>query len=131
MFVDASALVAMMTNESDARELAERLERTSTRITSPAAVWETAINLSRILGLSISECSAALNAFLDALAIIIMPIPVEAAALAINAFDRFGKGRHPASLNFGDCMAYACARHYRLPLLYKGDDFTQTDIDPA
>jgi len=51
--------------------------------------------------------------------------------LAIEAFDRFGKSRHPAALNFGDCFAYACARQARLPLLYKGDDFPLTDIEPA
>jgi len=48
--------------------------------------------------------------------------------LALEAYDRFGKNRHPANLNFGDCFAYACARHYGVPLLYKGNDFTKTDI---
>jgi ribonuclease VapC len=47
------------------------------------------------------------------------------------AFARFGKGRHPAALNSGDCFAYACARHARVPMLYKGDDFALTDIEPA
>jgi len=51
--------------------------------------------------------------------------------MAIDAFERFGKGRHPAALNFGDCFAYACARRFGVPLLYKGDDFPQTDIEPA
>jgi len=51
--------------------------------------------------------------------------------IAINAFDRYGKSRHPAALNFGDCFAYACARHAGVPLLYKGDDFPQTDIETA
>lgn len=51
--------------------------------------------------------------------------------IAIDAFDRYGKSRHPAALNFGDCFAYACARHAGVPLLYKGDDFPQTDIETA
>jgi ribonuclease VapC len=49
-------------------------------------------------------------------------------SLALGAFERFGRSRHPADLNFGDCFAYACARAYRAPLLYKGNDFAQTDL---
>jgi ribonuclease VapC len=48
--------------------------------------------------------------------------------LALDAFRRYGKGRHPAALNFGDCFAYACAKHHKVPLLHKGNDFSQTDI---
>ena len=59
------------------------------------------------------------------------PFEPETAALAIDAYARFGKGRHPAGLNFGDCFAYACARHFDVPLLYKGDDFALTDIRAA
>ncbi len=55
----------------------------------------------------------------------------EAADGAIKAFDRFGKGRHPAGLNFGDCFTYACARSYRMPLLFRGIDFARTDISAA
>ncbi len=64
-------------------------------------------------------------------AIEILPITAEIGDLALDAFDRYGKGRHPARLNMGDCFAYACARHYRQPLLYKGDDFALTDIETA
>ena len=59
------------------------------------------------------------------------PVPAEVRGLALEAFERFGKGRHPAALNFGDCFAYARARSARAPLLYKGDDFAQTDIETA
>jgi ribonuclease VapC len=58
-------------------------------------------------------------------------VPPEARDLAIDAYARYGKGRHPAALNFGDCFAYACARAANAPLLYKGDDFPQTDIETA
>jgi ribonuclease VapC len=61
----------------------------------------------------------------------VIAVPPKAAAGAIDAFDRFGKGRHPAGLNFGDCFAYACARSYRMPLLFKGNDFPLTDIQPG
>jgi ribonuclease VapC len=55
----------------------------------------------------------------------------ETARIALDAFDRYGKGRHPARLNFGDCFAYACARHLGEPLMFKGSDFPQTDIEAA
>ena len=61
----------------------------------------------------------------------VRPAPAETRGLALMAFEQFGKGRHPAALNFGDCFAYACARFAGTPLLYKGDDFAQTDIDTA
>jgi ribonuclease VapC len=54
-----------------------------------------------------------------------------AADLALDAFDRYGKGRHPADLYFGDCFAYACARHFAEPLMFKGGDFAMTDIEAA
>ena len=56
-------------------------------------------------------------------------VPAEIVDAAQDAFERYGKGqRHPAQLNMGDCFAYACARHWSVPLLYKGDDFAQTDM---
>jgi ribonuclease VapC len=71
------------------------------------------------------------DSYLAAANVDIMPIGAREQALAIEAFDRFGKGRHPAALNMGDCFAYACARTLGLPLLYKGDDFGRTDIPAA
>ncbi len=59
------------------------------------------------------------------------PVDRNTTELAVMAHQRFGKGRHPASLNFGDCFAYACARQLGLPLLYKGNDFSGTDIETA
>lgn len=131
MFVDASALVAILTDENDARHFAARLEISDVRCTSPAAIWETAINVSRILGLPVTDIEPVILQFLADMKIELVPIPPESAHLAIVAFHRFGKGRHPAHLNFGDCMAYACAKHYQLPLLFKGQDFALTDIEAA
>lgn len=131
MFVDASAMVAMMTDEDDARLLAARMQSSDNRITSPAAIWETAINIARILGIELDDAARTVQSFLDAMEIKLLPIPPEAAYLAIDAFDRYGKRRHQAELNFGDCFAYACARHYAVPLLYKGNDFSKTDIEAA
>jgi len=71
------------------------------------------------------------HAYLDLAGIEILAVPPEAEAGALDAYDRFGKGRHPAGLNFGDCFAYACARAHGVPLLYKGNDFPLTDIETA
>ena len=131
MFVDASALTAMLTNEHDARELLARLQNYSRRTTSPLAVWETVIAVARVLGLEVKDAEVAVEDFLTLTNITVHPVPAEARSIALDAFARFGKGRHPAALNFGDCFAYACARHAGVPLLYKGDDFPQTDIETA
>ena len=69
-----------------------------------------------------------LQLLIDRIGAEIVPIDAEAAAVALSAWRRFGKGRHPAALNFGDCVSYALAKVSGAPLLYKGDDFSQTDI---
>jgi ribonuclease VapC len=129
MFVDASALTAMFADESDAPELVARLDRAETLLTSPIAVWEATVALARLSGKSIKDVRKSLERFLELADIRTLPVPPEAAAIALDAFDRFGKGRHSAKLNMGDCFAYACARHFGEPLLYKGADFPLTDIE--
>ena len=131
MFVDASALTAILTAEVDGPELLARLEKGRSRITSPLAVWETTVATARVLGLSIQDANEAVEQFLALVEIEVVAIDPAVRHVAIEAFDRFGKSRHPASLNFGDCFAYACARQARMPLLYKGDDFPLTDIETA
>jgi ribonuclease VapC len=131
MFVDASALTAMLTDEGDARALLARLQQYPKRITSPLAVWETVIAVARILGLSVREAESAIEDYLKLMGITVVSVAAETRTLALDAYDRYGKTRHPAALNFGDCFAYACARHEQMPLLYKGDDFPQTDIEAA
>ncbi|WP_338036670.1 type II toxin-antitoxin system VapC family toxin [Arvimicrobium flavum] len=84
--------------------------------------------VSRIAALDISVAQQRVEEYLALAQIEPVAVPPEVAALALDAFDRFGKGRHPAKLNMGDCFSYACARHYGQPLLYKGDDFALTDI---
>lgn len=131
MFIDASALTAMLVDEDDARELLARLQATSTRLTSPLAVWETAIAVARVLDLPFGEASAAVTRYLALIGIVVVPVAPETGSIALSAFERYGKGRHPARLNFGDCFAYACARHLGQPLMFKGGDFPQTDIEAA
>ncbi|WP_199626806.1 type II toxin-antitoxin system VapC family toxin [Rhizobium sp. OAE497] len=129
MFVDASALTAILTSEEDGPDLLARLQSGSRRLTSPLAVWETAIAVARILGLDVADAHQAVEDFLQLAAIEVIAVPAETRHAAITAYARYGKSRHPAALNFGDCFAYACARAQRVPLLYKGDDFAQTDIE--
>jgi ribonuclease VapC len=131
MLIDASALCAILAREPDAADLLTQLLGSDRRTTSPTAVWECAIASSRILQQSPQASHAMTTAFLTRYEIEIVPVPPEAGALAVEAYARFGKGRHRASLNFGDCFAYACARHYGVKLLYKGDDFALTDIGSA
>jgi len=131
MFIDASALTALMTVEDGSMHLCDRVERAKTRITSPLAIWETAVAISRRTGLEVEQAGHEVDAYLTLAKIDSMALPTEVAALALEAFDRYGKGRHPARLNMGDCFAYACARHFGQPLLYKGDDFALTDIEAA
>ena len=131
MFIDASALTAILTDEIEGPELLARLEKSRVRITSPLASWETTVAIARILGLPVGEAEQALEEFLSLAEIREVAVDPAVRHLAIEAFDKFGKSRHPAALNFGDCFAYAYARHAGLPLLYKGDDFPQTDIETA
>jgi ribonuclease VapC len=131
MFIDASALTAMLAEEVDGIEFMARMRRDRTRVTSPIAVWEAAVALARVSGKPVTEVKRKLSDFLDLTEIQTWPVPPEAAAIALDAFDRYGKGRHPAQLNMGDCFAYACARHFGEPLMFKGGDFPLTDIEPA
>ena len=131
MFVDASALTAILTDEEEGPELAGRLENGSLRMTSPMAVWETTVAVARAHGLLATVAGQSVLDYLKIAGIDLVDIPASTTALAIDAFARFGKGKHPARLNFGDCFAYACARHFGQPLLFKGSDFPLTDIAAA
>lgn len=131
MFADASALVAIITKEDDADQILRRLNLYSDRTTSPLAVWEAARAVERVFTAPLEEAGRIVEGFLHVSSVVISPIPPEAWPVALEAHSRFGKGRHPARLNLGDCFAYACAKLERVPLLYKGDDFALTDIKAA
>jgi ribonuclease VapC len=127
MFVDASAIVAILAGEEDAALLVERLSNGTAR-TSPVAVYEAVLGLARARNLAIADAETAVDQLLAAARIDIVAITEEIGRAALRAFDRFGRGRHPAALNLGDCFAYACASTLDAPLLFKGKDFAQTDI---
>jgi ribonuclease VapC len=131
MFVDASAMIAIIGEESDGPDLAARLEQVPQPQTSAIALYEAVLGLARSRSLSIAEAVEAVEEFLRDSGTEIAPITAEIGHGAIAAFERFGRGRHPAQLNMGDCFAYACARALGVPLLYKGDDFPKTDIATA
>jgi ribonuclease VapC len=131
MFLDASAAIAIIAREGDAAALAGRLRQANEVHTSPIAVYETVLGLARLGQTSIQEAQAVLDRFLGEIRAQIMPITAEIGRNALSAFERYGRGRHPAALNMGDCFAYACARQVDIPLLFKGDDFPLTDITIA
>jgi ribonuclease VapC len=128
MFLDASAIIAIIAGESDAASLAARLGRAVRVVTSPIAVYESVLGLARVGNTSIADATSVLDQFLLEVDATIIPIDAPIGSAAIVAFERFGKGRHSAALNLGDCFAYACAATHEIPLLCKGDDFPRTDI---
>ncbi len=130
-FVDASAIVAMLTEEADGDLLAERLATYPRGTTSAIAVYEAVVAIARRRTWAIDEAAKLVAEFMALAQIEIIPIGDAEGRAAIEAFDRFGKGRHPAKLNMGDCFAYACAKVHGAPLLFKGDDFAKTDIVAA
>ena len=130
-FVDASALISMIAGEADGRTLSERLDTEDTRLCSALSVWETLAGLRRSHDLPLDVARARIRGFLAAADISFVVIGEREFEIAADAYEQFGKGRHPAALNFGDCFAYACATTNSARLLYKGDDFTRTDITPC
>ncbi len=130
MIVDSSALVAILKEEPDWGSLVRKLsDESGPRRMSAASYLETAIvvdaNRNPVLSRRFDDLIAGAN-------IVIEPVTREQAEIARAAYRDFGKGSgHPASLNFGDCFAYALARAAREPLLFKGDDISRTDIAVA
>ena len=129
MFIDASAIVAILTGETDAQELADALGTASHAITSPIAVWEATASISRKTKRTAEAELPDVIAFLDLARATIEAVDMTVTAAAVAAFDRFGRrSGHPADLNMGDCFAYAFAKTRKVALLYKGKDFAQTDL---
>jgi ribonuclease VapC len=132
MFVDASAIVAILTAEPEAAALANALDGAGSPITSPIAVFEATLGLCRKRHASVAEAGEDVLEFLRIAGVRVVSISAREAETALVAFSRYGKCRgHPAQLNMGDCFAYAVARNYRAPILFKGDDFNRTDIAVA
>ncbi|MBD9626422.1 type II toxin-antitoxin system VapC family toxin [Ensifer sp. ENS06] len=128
MVIDTSVLVAIAFNEPEAAAFRERIADDPVRLISAATVLETAMVIETRLG---EAAGADLDLWLYKAEVEIVPVTAEHADRARRAWRRYGKGRHPASLNYGDCFSYALAALSGEPLLYKGNDFSQTDIEAA
>lgn len=129
MFVDASAIVAILTEEDDARALAEKLEAAPEPVTSPIAIWEAAASISRKTGRRAEAELPDILAFLDLAEVSVAVVDLAITAAAVSAFDRYGRrSGHRADLNMGDCFSYAFAKQRNVALLYKGKDFDLTDV---
>jgi ribonuclease VapC len=132
MFVDASAMVAILIGEEEDIALFHCLEGANHPITSALAIFETASAVCRKKGLSVEAAEREVRGFLEQAQVRVVPMTDAEAHGALAAYARFGKGRgHPAQLNMGDCFAYACARTHDVPLLFVGNDFSRTDIPSA
>jgi ribonuclease VapC len=129
MFVDTSVIVAILSDEEDADEWIDKLEKAPTKFTSALVILEATMRLSSKLTIDPRAAGDVVERMLTASHIKVMPIDREHADFAVQAFARFGKGRGgPAQLNLSDCLSYACAKSRGIPLLYKGNDFTHTDL---
>ena len=128
VFVDSSALVAMLTREEDAEIVAGKLVKFESALISPIVIFESALAISRKDNSTLIEAQDDVADFVNSEKIVVVEITEDTSSLALIAFDRFGKGRHKAALNMGDCFSYACARQHHVPLLFKGNDFIHTDI---
>lgn len=129
MVVDTSAILAIVFNEIDARTIASKLAHDPDRYVSAATLLETTIVLRRRTK---SQDDSDLQHFLVAVPLNVVPFDETQLGFAQQAFFRFGQASgHLAQLNFGDCFSYALAKHLSQPLLYKGNDFSHTDLVAA
>ena len=129
LFIDASAIVAMMTGEHDGEDLVRAMSGYDERLSSPIAIWEAVVAVARKRVVPLSQAEASLDDLLKRFGVRLVSIGGQEGHGAVAAWDRYGKGaRHKAALNMGDCFAYACSKTNNARLLYKGDDFVHTDL---
>ena len=128
MVIDTSSLLAILQHEPERDAFLAVIDAAAVRVISAASVVEASMV---VLSRSHEDGLRILQALLADLRIEQAPLTSEHAAFAVDAFRRFGKGRHPAALNLGDCFSYALAKATNQPLLFKGGDFSHTDISGA
>ncbi|NER36011.1 MAG: type II toxin-antitoxin system VapC family toxin [Oscillatoria sp. SIO1A7] len=125
MVIDPSAILAIVYGEAEAETFLRLIGKSNLCLLSSPGYVETSI----VLGSRYGEKGVEnLDLLLKELSITVVPFSPEQARLATEAFLKFGKGRHPAKLNMGDCFSYGLAKAMGQPLLFKGNDFIQTDI---
>jgi len=125
--IETSAVVACLTDEPEAAEFARRIALARRRLMSSVNLLEARL----VLVFSKGIPAEIVDDFLANERIEVVPFDEPLSELAFDAYRRYGKGHHPAKLNLGDCAAYALAKSRGWPLLYKGEDFAQTDIERA
>lgn len=129
LFLDAPAMVAMMTGEPGSPAIEERFGAADQILCSAISLWEAARAVARKRTVPIPLASSEVEAFVADFAIRLVPIGATEGRAAVEAYHRYGKDTgHPARLNMGDCFAYACAKTNAATLLYQGDDFLHTDL---
>ncbi|SEG04434.1 ribonuclease VapC [Bryocella elongata] len=128
MVIDTPVLIAIMRREDEAQAFLRMIADASPVSLSAASYFEACMV---IAGSKDDGALQRLDVLIETSDIEIQPVTREDAELARDAFLRFGKGRHPAGLNFGDCFSYALAKRLNEPLLFKGDDFSKTDVQPT
>jgi ribonuclease VapC len=128
MVIDSSAIAAILFNESDAPSFERKVADDPIRLISAGTLIETGILIESRLG---EIGGRELDLWLQRAKVEIVSVDEEQVEFARRGWRRFGKGRHPASLNYGDCFAYALAITRDEPLLFKGNDFGKTDIKPC
>lgn len=132
MFVDTSALVAILCKETDAAVFARKLAAAQRRYTSPLVRLEACMVLATRLARDPVDVQIDFDEFVRLADIEIIVLTDAIGREAVVAFGRFGKGRgSPAQLNLADCLSYACAKTLQVPILFKGRDFSRTDLSPA
>ncbi len=128
-FLDASAIVAILTKEPDWKIYADRVDEESELLWSPVSRWEAIVAFSRQREATLEEAREVVDRFADENRLVLALIGQNEADIAVEVAARYGRrSGHPAKLNMGDCFAYACARANNARLLYKGDDFSKTDL---
>lgn len=129
LFVDASALVAIIVNEPEREYFRDSILAERDPLWSAMSCWETVSAVGRAEQLSVDLARTVVQRSAGALGLRIVTIGAFELTTALDAHQQFGRGSgHPAKLNFGDCFAYACAKANGAKLLYKGDDFIYTDL---
>lgn len=128
LFIDASAIVAVIVDEEDSAIYAGRIADDDQRMTSAIAIWEATVAVARRSRTSIADAAEAVRGYVAGSSFGMAAIQERETLIAIDAFARYGKGVDRAGLNMGDCFAYACAKANNARLLYKGKDFDLTDL---
>lgn len=128
LFVDASALVAYIAGEAERASVAAAIEADHDPLWSAMTCWEAVAALKNSYGLTIAEARDEVERSAAMMQLRLVRIDGDELRAALDAFQRYGKGQHRAKLNMGDCFAYACAKLNNARLLYKGDDFSKTDL---